>query len=71
MRLSTLLLLLLMQTLFVVYGLAVTFWTINEWISDERLNALFGGFMGLLLFFVAWRTLRRWARRRLGFGNGP
>lgn len=64
MRLSTLLLLLLLQTVFVVYGLAVTFWTINEWLAEEPLNALFGGFMGWLFFLVAWRTLRRCARRR-------
>ena len=68
MRFSTLAVLLLLQTVFVVYGLAVTFWTLNEWLADERLNAIFGGFMGWLLFLVAWRTLRRWARRRF-FGT--
>lgn len=69
MRLSTLLLLLLMQSLFVAYGLGLTFWTINEWLADERLNAIFIAFLGSLFFMIVWRISRRWARRRLGFGN--
>ena len=59
-----------MQALFVAYGLAVTFWTINEWLADERLNALFGGFMGWLFFLVLWRTIRQWARKHLKIGDG-
>ena len=54
-------LIVLLQGVFVAYGLAVTFWTINEWLADERLNALFGGSLGSLFFFIAWRLLRRWA----------
>ncbi len=63
MKPTTLLLLILTQALFVAYGLVVTFWTINAWMSDEELNALFGGFIGFLFFLIAWRLLRRWARR--------
>lgn len=70
MRPATLILLLVLQGAFVAYGLALTFWTLNEWLADERLNALFGGFFGALLFLIAWRTLRRWVRRRLGLDPG-
>lgn len=52
-----------MQVGFIAYGLALTFWTINEWLSDEKLNALFGGFIGGLYFLIAWRLLRSWVRR--------
>jgi len=57
-----LVLIILMQVGFIAYGLVLTFWTINEWLSDEKLNALFGGFLGGLFFLMAWRLLRRWAR---------
>lgn len=70
MKLSTLFLLLLMQAAFIVYGLAATFWTINEWLADERLNALFGGFLLFLLFLMGWRRSRRWVRRRFNLGDG-
>lgn len=59
-----------MQGAFVAYGLAVVFWTINEWQSDEKLNALFGGFLGFLFFLIAWRTLRRWARAYFHLDDG-
>ena len=70
MKPSTLLLLIAMQAAFVAYGLAATFWTINEWLADERLNALFGGFMAFLFFLIGWRLIRRWARRRFGLDAG-
>lgn len=70
MKFSTLALLLLMQALFVAYGVGVTFWTMNEWLADERLNSIFIGFLGSLFFMMAWRISRRWVRVRLGLGNG-
>lgn len=69
MKPATLILLVLMQVGFVAFGLALTFWTINEWLADERLNALFGGFLGSLLFLIAWQLVRRWARRRFKIGR--
>ena len=69
-KVSTLLLLLAMQAAFILYGLAATFWTLNEWLADERLNALFGGFMLFLAFLIGWRLSRRWVRRRFGLGSG-
>ena len=59
-----------MQVGFVAFGLAATFWTINEWLADERLNALFGGFMFTMFFLIGWRLSRRWVLRRFGIGNG-
>lgn len=69
MKPTTLLLLILAQALFVAYGLVVTFWTINAWMSDEKLNALFGGFLGFLFFLIVWRLLRRWARAYFRIGD--
>ena len=60
MKPTTLALIILMQVGFIAYGLALTFWTINEWLADEKLNAVFGGFVGGLFFIIAWRLLRRW-----------
>lgn len=57
------------QVGFIGYGLALFFWTVNEWLSDRPLNALFGGGLGLFFFFGGWRLLRAWVRRQLGFGQ--
>ncbi len=70
MKLRTLLLLLLLQAVFIVYGLALTFWVLNEWLAGEMLNALFGGFMGSLFFLMTWKLLRQWARAYFKIGNG-
>lgn len=70
MKFSTLALLLLMQAAFVAYGLIATFWTINTWLADDRLNALFGGYMFFLFFLIGWRLSRRWILKRFGLGNG-
>ena len=70
MRVSTLVVLLLMQVGFILFGLAATFWTMNEWLADERLNALFGGFMFAMFFLIGWRLSRRWVLRRFGLGSG-
>lgn len=64
MKLRALLLLLFVQACFIIYGLATTFWVLNEWLAGDFLNALFGGFLGVLFFLMTWRMLRRWA---LGF----
>lgn len=50
------------QALFVLYGLFVVFWTLNEWLANRALNALFGAGMGGLIFFLAWIKGRAWAR---------
>lgn len=69
MKFRTLLLLLLMQAAFIVYGLALTFWVLNEWLAGEGLNALFGGFLGGLFFLMVWKLLRQWARAFFQIGN--
>jgi hypothetical protein len=70
MKLATLLLLLLLQGVFIVYGLALTFWVLNAWLAGETLNALFGGFMGGLFFLMTWKLLRRWAVAYFRIGKG-
>ena len=53
---------LLSQALFVLYGLFVVFWVLNEWLAERGLNAIFGAGMGGLMFFLAWIRGRAWAR---------
>ena len=64
-RSVVLFLILLMNVGFIAFGVAVTLFVLNEWDLDERLNALFGGFLGALFFMLAWKAARRWARGRL------
>lgn len=62
---SVLFAILLMNVGFVGFGLAATLWAMNEWLADERLNAIFIAFMGALFFMVLWRLARRWVGKRL------
>lgn len=56
------------QAGFILYGVALVLWTVNEWDAGEGLNAIFGGFLGALTFLIVWRALRRWVRRRFRLG---
>jgi hypothetical protein len=59
------------QVVFIVAGLAITFWTINEWDSDQPLDALFGAGLGAYAFLFTWTLMRRWVREHADVWRKP